>query len=347
MSGILFSAEGAVARVRLNRPDALHALTRDMCARAAEALLGWRDDPAIELILLDHAAGRGFCAGGDVRAAAASGRTDGTEARAFFADEYRLNHLLHVYPKPTVAFMDGVTMGGGVGVAQPCRWRVATERTVWAMPETALGLFPDVGAGWYLSRLPGRVGPFLALTGARLGPGDCLALGLATHVIASDRLDDVKARLLADPRSVETILAEASGPADAPLSARREDIDRLFAADRLEDILSALAADGSEWAGAQHALLAGRSPTACKVALRELRESALLVDFADEMRMEYGLAAHLCQRNDFLEGVRAILLEKDNAPRWHPDTPEGVTDGLLDTIFAPLPEGEAWTPVSL
>jgi enoyl-CoA hydratase len=171
--------EGRVGRLTLNRPKALHALTGDMCDAMIAALMSWREDDSIAAVMLDHEGERGFCSGGDVRAAARSGRGDGREARAFFRKEYQLNALLFGYPKPVIAFMDGVTMGGGVGIARPARYRIATERTVLAMPEAAIGLFPDVGAGWYLSRLPGAVGLWMAMTGARLGSADCLLLGLA------------------------------------------------------------------------------------------------------------------------------------------------------------------------
>src|SRR5687768_14887867 len=172
---------------------------------------------------------------------ARSGAGDGAEARAFFHEEYRLNHLLFTYAKPTVAFMDGITMGGGVGISQPCRWRVATENTRFAMPETAIGLFPDVGGGWYLPRLPGRTGQYLALTGARLDGAECRLLGLATHYIPSLALDDVKARIARQPDRIEAILDGATAPApEAGIEARLADIDRLFAADDYEDIIQAL-----------------------------------------------------------------------------------------------------------
>src|SRR5687768_13967416 len=187
-------------RLRLNRPQAIHALTTGMCSDMIVALLAWRDDPRAGCVMVDHAEGRGFCAGGDVVMLRDSGAGDGKAARAFFREEYRLNHLLFTYAKPTIAFMDGITMGGGVGISQPCRYRVATEHTRFAMPETAIGLFPDVGGGWYLSRLPGRTGHFLALTGARLDGAECLRLGLATHYVPSLALDDLKAQI--DRKSV-------------------------------------------------------------------------------------------------------------------------------------------------
>ncbi len=346
MDDVLFEADGALRRIRLNRPRALHALNHAMCTAIIDRLLEWAADPIVALVTIDHAEGRGFCAGGDIRLIAESGAGDGRAARAFFADEYRLNHLLFTYAKPVVAFMDGVTMGGGVGISQPARYRVATERTIYAMPESGIGLFPDVGGGWYLSRLPGRFGQYLALTGARLNGAECLGLGLATHYIAAESLDEAKAALAATPGAAEAVLTRfAVSPPDARILARRAEIDRLFASDRYEEVLAALEAEGSEWAAAQRATLATKSPQTCKVALRQLAESVRLTDFADEMRMEYRIAARLCQRHDFVEGVRALIVDKDHAPRWDPATAAGVTDHLIDTIFAPLPAEEEWEPV--
>ena len=344
---VIAQAEGRVGRLRLNRPEAIHALSREMCSAMIETLQAWRADPAIEAVLIDHAEGRGFCAGGDVRMLAESGAADGKRARAFFHEEYRLNHLLFTYPKKTVAFMDGVTMGGGVGISLPCSFRVATENTRFAMPETAIGLFPDVGGGWYLSRLPGRIGQFLALTGARLDGAECHYLGLATHYLAHAGLEDAKAQLAAHPDRIEGVLGTSgTTPPHARIAANEILINKLFAPDRLEDILEALEADASDWAQTERATLGSRSPQACKVALRLLAEGARQSDFADEMKMEYAVASRVVQRPDFAEGVRAVLIDKDNAPRWNPATPEEVTDHMIDTIFAPLSEKQAWTPLS-
>jgi len=344
---LFVEVEGKVGRLRLNRPKAIHALTLDMCHGMSRALQQWRADPAIELVMIDHAEGRGFCAGGDIRVLADSGAKDGAYARQFFHDEYQLNHQLFTYAKPVVAFMDGITMGGGVGISQPARYRVVTERTMFAMPETGIGLFTDVGGGWYLSRLPGRTGIFIGLTGARLDGAECLSLGIATHYVPSEALDELKAAIAADPHSVEALLAKASvTPPPAKIEQHREKIDRLFAASRYEDILAALDADDSEWAKKERATLAGKSPQSSKVSLRLMTQGRDHTDFADEMRVEYDVAARICQRHDFLEGVRALIVDKDNAPKWDPATPEGVTDALIDRIFAPLPEGEAWTPLN-
>ncbi len=346
MSDVITRIEGKVGRIRLSRPKAIHALTREMCSEMIAALLSWREDLEVQAAMIDHAEGRGFCAGGDVVMLARSGAGDGAEARAFFHEEYRLNHLLFTYAKPTIAFMDGITMGGGVGISQPCRYRVATENTRFAMPETAIGLFPDVGGGWHLSRLPGRAGQFLALTGARLDGAECLALGLATHYIQSLALDDLKARLLSDPERIEDLLDEfGTPPPPARIQANLPLIDSLFASDDYEEILAALEEDGSEWAQKELETLRSKSPQACKVSLRLLYDGARVQDFGHEMRQEYAVATRVVQRNDFVEGVRALLVDKDNEPRWDPPTPEAVSEHLIDTIFAPMPEGEEWTPL--
>jgi enoyl-CoA hydratase len=336
---------GAVGHISLNRPKALHALTRQMCEAISAALLEWRGDPGVEVVVLDHAEGRGFCAGGDVAMVRRSVLEDGGAAgRAFFHAEYRMNHLLFTYSKPTVCFMDGVTMGGGVGLALPCRYRVATENTLFAMPEGAIGLFPDVGAGWYLPRLPGRIGQFLALTGARLDGAECLWAGLATHYIPSKHLTEALIHLADGDGNHAAALRclAATEPPPARLAGNAERIGRLFASDRLEDILAALAADPSEWAAKELKAVATKCPTTAKVALRQF--AGTRADFADEMALEYRLAARMIMRADFAEGVRAVLVDKDNAPRWNPATAEDVTDEMLDAIFAPLPPGEEWTP---
>jgi enoyl-CoA hydratase len=345
---ILAFVEGKVGRLRLNRPKPIHALNEAMCHAMIAALVAWRENPDVEAVLLDHAEGRGFCSGGDVRAAAESGKVDGTAARAFFGTEYQLNHLLFTYAKPIVSFMDGIVMGGGVGIALPARYRVATERTVFAMPEATIGLFPDVGGGWYLSRLPGRIGQYLALTAARIGGAEAKALGIATHYVPSESMEGIKAAMIAEPQQIAEILDDAdTATTDTPILDQRESIDRLFAADALEDIFEALEADDGDWAQGVLAGLRTKSPQSCKVALRLLHEAATRTNFADEMRAEYGIAAHICQRHDFIEGVRALLIDRDNAPKWDPAIPEGVTDHMLDTIFGPMPDGEEWEPLQL
>ena len=332
--------DGAAGRLRLNRPRALHSLDRGMVQAMTRTLLEWRDDPQVRIVLIDHAEGRGFCAGGDVVGIANSVEGHEEAARAFFFDEYRLNHLMYTYPKPGVAFMDGITMGGGVGISCPCRYRIATERTVFAMPETTIGIFPDVGGGRYLSRLRGRLAQYLALTGARLNGAECKALRLATHYIPSERLEAVKERIAADPYRVEAILDEASDyeTPPAPIMACLPLIDRCFANDTLEEILACLDAEQDEWAAETAAVIRAKSPTACKVSLRMLVESPKQPHFVDEMRMEYGLMVRMIRFPDFREGVRALLIDKDNAPAWAP-----AAD--VEPFFEPLPADEAWSPL--
>jgi len=345
---ILLKVEGHAGFISLNRPSALHALTLPMVHAMTAALLEWRGDPAVKCVVIDHTDGRGFCAGGDIAFLRNSAINDGGESgRKFFHNEYQLNHLLFTYPKPIVAFMDGITMGGGVGISQPARFRVATENTKFAMPETGIGLFPDVGGGWYLSRLEGRVGQFLALTGSRIAGAGCLSLGLATHYLTSNVLAEAKSRIATeDVDRIDGILGTLSvTPPDSKIVETIVQINRHFASDRLEDILSSLEGDESDWAMKELATLRTKSPQTCKVALRQLAESSKLTDFADNMAMEYRIASRVIVRPDFAEGVRAVIVDKDNAPKWDPAAAEGVTDGLVDAIFVPLPAQEEWKPL--
>jgi enoyl-CoA hydratase len=342
---VLTFAEGPVARLRLNRPQAIHALTRDMCEAMSAALLGWRADPEIKAVIIDHAQGRGFCAGGDVVMLAKSGAVDGEQARDFFHSEYRLNHLLFTFPKPTMAVMDGITMGGGVGISLPCTYRVATENTRLAMPETGIGLFPDVGGGWYLPRLPGRVGQFMVLTGARLDGAECHYLGLATHYVPQSSIEELVERITKMPDRIGGVLGAASASApDAKIAGNLALITRNFASDELEEIEAALESDEGDWARSELATIRAKSPLSCKVSLRLLADGAARRSFADEMMAEFALAAHVVRTHDFLEGVRALLIDKDNAPKWDPPTPEEVTDEMVDKLFDPLPTDQRWTP---
>jgi enoyl-CoA hydratase len=339
--------EGVAGFLTLNRPKAIHALTAAMDEAMTEALLAWRDDAGVKAVIVDHSEGRGFCAGGDIAFLRNSALTDnGVSGIRFFHDEYQLNHLLFTYPKPVVAFMDGITMGGGVGISQPARYRVATENTRFAMPETGIGLFPDVGGGWFLSRLPGRLGQFLALTGARIDGSEALWAGLATHYLPAAELAEAKARIAAGHEIAGVLTALSVTPPAPKIAAHAVQIARHFASDRFEDILASLESDPGEWAARELAVLRTKSPQTCKVALRQLAESARMTDFADNMVMEYRIASRVIVRPDFAEGVRAVIVDKTNDAKWNPATPEGVTDDLLDSIFAPLPAGAEWKPLT-
>ena len=237
-------------------------------------------------------------------------------------------------------------MGGGVGISSPAAYRIGTERTTFAMPETGIGLFPDVGGGWFLPRLHGATGVWLALTGARLKAADCELLGIATDVVPSARLAELKAAICADPAAIETLLTELeSDPGPASITAHHDAIDRLFAGPTVDAIFDALAADGSDWALAQLQILRTKSPLSMKTALRQLRAGGAMSDFADNMAMEMRIAARIVMSHDFAEGVRAVIVEKDNAPVWAPAALEGVTDTMLDAVFAPLPPDQEWSPL--
>jgi enoyl-CoA hydratase len=341
---VLTFIERGVGRLRLNRPKALHALTTHMCEAMSEALLRWRTDSNVECVVIDHAEGRGFCSGGDVVMLARSGNTDAEEAKRFFFAEYRLNHLLFNYDKPTLAIMDGITMGGGVGISLPCTYRIATENTRLAMPETGIGLFPDVGGGWYLSRLPGRVGQYMVLTGARFDGAECHYLGMATHYVDQAALEELVERIMKAPGRVQGALGAASTPLpDSKIADKLPTISRLFASDRLEDIVAALRGEDDDWAD-ELATIGTKSPLSCKVSLRLLAQGATRAGFTDEMRAEYALAGRVVRTHDFREGVRAVLIDKTGDPQWDPPTPQGVTEEMLDVLFAPLPASEQWTP---
>lgn len=343
---VLIRREGVAGFLSLNRPKAIHALTLDMVHAMTTALLEWRDDPEVSVVVIDHAEGRGFCSGGDIAFLRHSALNDGgVSGRKFFHDEYQLNHLIFTYEKPVVAFMDGITMGGGVGISQPARFHVATENTRYAMPETGIGLFPDVGGGWYLSRLPGRIGQFLALTGARLDGAECKWAGLATHYLPHDALAEAKQRIAQGHEPGQVLAAQSVTAPEARIEANAVAIARHFASDRFEDILASLERDDSEWAAKELATLRTKSPQTCKVALRQLHDSLACADFAANMTMEYRIGSRVLTLPDFAEGVRAVIVDKDNSPRWNPASPEGVTDDLIDSIFAPLPSHEEWKPL--
>ena len=343
---LIVRREGVAGYLTLNRPKAIHALTAAMDHAMTEALLAWQDDAEVQAVIVDHSEGRGFCSGGDIAFLRNSALTDnGVSGLKFFYEEYQLNHLMFTYAKPIVACMDGITMGGGVGISQPAKFRVATEHTRFAMPETGIGLFPDVGGGWYLARLPGRMGQFLALTGARLDGAECLWTGLATHYLPSEVLPEAKERIAHGHEPGGVLSALAVHPPEARIEANAMQIARHFASDRLEDILASLETDDSEWAAKERATILAKSPQTCKVALRQLADSLKLDTFAEHMAMEYRIASRVINRPDFAEGVRAVIVDKDNAPKWDPATPEDVSDELIESIFAPLPAGQEWMPL--
>ena len=344
---------GGIATLTINRPQALNALTLENYRRFAPALAGWAEDPAVRAVVLRGAGDRAFCAGGDVRAVYEAGRGiagDRSLPAVFFREEYRLIREIHRFPKPYLAIVDGITMGGGAGISINGAYRIATERTLFAMPETAIGLFPDVGATRFLNRCPGRIGRYLGLTGARLAAADALYCGFATHFVEHDRIAALSYALAGiawrsghEFEQVAEILGEfAADPGPAPLAALQPAIDRCFAADAIEPILDALAAangDTAEWAAATRAGLLEKSPTSIKVTLRQLVDG-FGFDLEAALVLEYRLTQHFMSAPDFYEGVRARLIDKDQRPRWQPATFAEVADAAVDAYFAPLGRGE-------
>ncbi|SDZ75703.1 enoyl-CoA hydratase/isomerase family protein [Rubrimonas cliftonensis] len=349
MDDIIFERRGGLGLVTLNRPKALNALTHAMALALDARLRDWRDDAGVQAVAIVGAGERAFCAGGDVRALWEAGRgdpaRDGARNWRFYADEYRLNALIHRYQKPYVAFMDGIVMGGGVGVSIHGARRVSGDATLFAMPETGIGLFPDVGATWFLPRLPGETGMWLGLTGARLKAADAGAAGLCDlHVPSAAQAAAVEALAAADLSAglaaVDAALAPfAADPGPANLPRLRADIDRLFSGGGVEAVLAALDGDGGEWAAEQAAAIRAKSPSSTRIAFRQLREGRAL-DFAACMALEYRLARFCMVSPDFYEGVRAVVIDKDAAPRWRPSALAEADDAHVAGAFAPAPAGE-------
>src|SRR4051812_4201523 len=322
-SEILFERRGAAGIVTLNRPKALNAVTHDMVRALARQLEAWANDPAVTRVVITAAGERAFSAGGDIRALYELGRAGRqAEALTFWRDEYPLNIAIKRYPKPYVALIDGIVMGGGVGVSVHGSHRVAGDRFQFAMPEVGIGFFPDVGATWFLPRMPGELGTYGGLTGERFNAGDALAAGIATHRVSSARFPDLL-EALTGTVSVDAVLAAFAEPAgEGPVMAHKADIDRLFAHNSVEEILSAFDADaarGNDWAQKTAATIRTKSPTSLKIALAQVRRGAHW-DFSECMRAEFRIVSRIVHGADFYEGVRAVIVDKDNAPRWRPAT---------------------------
>jgi enoyl-CoA hydratase/carnithine racemase len=333
---ILFERRGALAVATLNRPKALNSLTHDMCVAYDRQLAAWAEDESVQAVLLKGAGERAFCAGGDVRVVWRAGKNGEALTADFFRDEYRMNRRIKVFPKPHIAILDGVTMGGGVGISLHGSHRVATERTLIAMPETGIGLFPDVGGTHFLSRLPDGLGLYLGLTGARMKAADARYAGLATDYVPSDRLDELEAALAKDDDIAAAIRGLSADPGPAPLAEHEAAIARCFVQDSLEAVIDALAAEPGDWAAKTLSILRERcSPTSLKVTFEALRRAAKL-DFDAAMTMEYRLSQAFMKGHDFYEGIRALLIDKDNAPAWDPASLAEVTPGMVEAHFAPL-----------
>ena len=320
---ILFAKQGRIGLVTLNRPQALNALTRTMCIALHRQLMDWAMDDDVQAVVVEGAGGKAFCAGGDVVAMHRDGKAGSPDFEGFFHDEYRMNQAIAHYPKPYVALVDGISMGGGVGISVHAPYRVATERTLFAMPETGIGLIPDVGGTHALPRFPGEFGTWAGLTGARVKGGDCVAIGYCTHFVPSAEIPALKERLANSHESVAEVLATFdSDPGPLTLPALRDGIDYLFSQNQVEDILSLLD-DGDDWAQEQAATIRRMSPTSLKLTLHALRagEGASIEQC---LKLEYRMVSAIKQGHDFYEGVRAQLIDKDRAPKWSPVRLEDV-----------------------
>ncbi|HYP31439.1 MAG TPA: enoyl-CoA hydratase/isomerase family protein [Burkholderiaceae bacterium] len=345
---VLAERRGHLGIVTLNRPQALNALSLEMIRGLTAQLLAWRGDDGIAAVALRGAGRPGkapaFCAGGDIRYFHGAALAGDPRLEDFFSEEYALNHLIHTFGKPTFVLMDGITMGGGMGLAQGCSMRIVTEHGKLAMPETNIGLFPDVGGGWFLAQAPGHLGEFLGLSGHVLGAADALAVGWADACVPADRLDAL-VQAIADATAVDGVGALSAvnvftvDPGVAPLAEHAATVDRVFAAPDLAAIVAALAAEQGEFAAAQGKALAQRSPLMMAVTLEQIRRARTMT-LADDLRMERGLVRrcfHLRPgaASETLEGIRALAVDKDHSPRWNPATVAEVDAAMVEAFFAP------------
>lgn len=344
---VLIETHGQTGILTLNRPTALNSLSLEMVRALAGALRAWQHDPAIDRVLVRSSSEKAYCAGGDIRFFHQKGSATATGGAAliedFFTEEYALNHLIHHYPKPYIALMDGVVMGGGMGIAQAgpqARLRVVTERTKMAMPEVAIGLFPDVGGGYFLSRATGQTGTYLGVTGETIGAACALYAGLADVFVPAAELPALQAAVLSAARgqSRDTVrefaqrFAASADPAQSPLALHRDAIDRHFSADTVPAIIASLQTDTTAFAAGAQNTMAKRSPLMMCVTLSQLRRSASL-GVADCLRMERTMVRRCFEHGEVIEGVRALAIDKDHSPRWNPSSLNDVTGAMIDRFF--------------
>ena len=345
-SPVLVETVGSLGRIRLNRPKALNSLTLDMVRKITAALDDFEADPGIAAVLLTGEGDRGLCAGGDIRALYESGRAGTNLAATFWREEYRLNARIKNFSKPYIAIMDGITMGGGVGLSAHGSHRVVTERTRLAMPETGIGFFPDVGGTWLLAHSPGALGTYLGLTGDHIGASDAIHAGLADFYLPSSALPPLRDALqvlppgpTADNSRVRKILESFALPIEAtPIQRKRADIDQIFAVDDVDMILEALARSGTEFGDKTRAALLAKSPTSLKLTLRLLRLAAANSSLEQCLNREFAAGVKLLAGHDFYEGVRAAVIDKDRNPRWSPATLNEVTDSDIAAFLVAAPE---------
>lgn len=337
---LIVRREGAAGILRLNRPQAINALTLEMVREIDVALDAFEADPAVALVLIEGAGERGLCAGGDIRALYDSSVAGDDYGKVFWREEYLLNARIARFPKPYVAYMDGFVMGGGVGVSAHGSHRIATEKTRFAMPETGIGFFPDVGGTWLLTRVPGELGTYFGLTGATMNGDDAVFAGCADAVVSTARWPDLRAALTAvhsgaSAHDVTATVAHFATPAaQGPVAAQHQRIDRLFAHDRVEDIVAALERDGSDFADAALKLLAQKSPTSLKVTLKLLRAARSAASLEECLTREYRASLQVIASEEFRIGVRSAVIDKDRNPQWQPARLEDVDDAIVGRYFA-------------
>jgi enoyl-CoA hydratase len=348
---IIFETCGRIGTVTLNRPQALNALNLSMIRALDQKLVEWAKDEKIEAVVITGTGDRAFCAGGDVKAvsidakAAQEGKSDGRLTRDFFREEYILNHRIHSFPKPYISLINGVVMGGGMGISAHGSHRVVTENTLFAMPETSIGLFPDVGGGYFLPRCPGQTGAYLALTSKRIKAIDTIYIGFATHFVhaatiwkLTQALAELKWELGKEPHAQVTDLIgqfASAAPGDSEIAPHRAIIDSAFRFDRLGDIVNELQRVDSDWSRETLKAILSMSPTSLKIALRQIRLGAKL-SFGEVMTMEYRLSQACVAGHDFYEGARAVLIEKDRRPKWKPERFSDLPDSAVERYFEPL-----------
>lgn len=331
---ILTSVESGVGRITLNRPAAINSLTQTMVTAMDAALRAWADDDGVRAVVVGGAGERGLCAGGDVLAIYRSAKAGGAEARRFWFDEYRLDARIGGYPKPYVALMDGIVMGGGVGISAHGSVRVVTDTSKVAMPEVGIGFVPDVGGAFLLSRAPGRLGLHAALTGAPFSGSDAIELGFADHFVPHADLAAFTSMVVAEGPEA-AVAAFAQQPPPSQLAAQRHWIDDCYAGRTVADIVAALRGRGEGPADDAANLIATRSPVALAVALSAVRRAAELPTLEDVLVQDYRVSCASLRSHDLVEGIRAQLVDKDRNPKWSPDSVTDVTDDDVNAYFAP------------
>ncbi|MBS0244413.1 MAG: enoyl-CoA hydratase/isomerase family protein, partial [Proteobacteria bacterium] len=342
---VLVRIEGRAGRLTLNRPKALNALTLGMVRTLWATLNAWRSDPAVHVVVLDGSGDRALCAGGDVRSLYDSRGEGSGLARTFWREEYRLNALIHRYPKPVVGLMDGIVMGGGIGLSAHIQGggRIVTDRSMLAMPETGIGLIPDVGGTWLLGRAIGETGVYLGLIGARMNGADAIETGFADAYLEHGRIGSLMQKLCdsGGPPLADIMDEIADEPVPAsPLMEFKREIDRCFGKPTVEAILAELQTTTAEWAQKAHAELKQKSPLALKAALTAIHRARKLPALEEALNAEFRLCTHLFECGEFPEGVRALLVDKDKTPKWKPARLEDVTQAMVEALFAPFPTAD-------